>query len=75
MKCCIDCSCHSWVGRMRFAPQQLNLAYNCIPHVRLLVLDTRHTVTHHNSSLKAKLHYAILIADGSEAGRRPATSC
>jgi len=27
-----------------------------------------------SSFLKAKLHYAILVADRSEAGRRPAAS-
>ena len=27
------------------------------------------------STAKAKFHYAILVADRSEAGRRPASSC
>jgi len=26
-------------------------------------------------SVKAKFHYAILVADRSKAGRRPASSC
>ena len=39
----------------------------------VLVLTTRHD--HKTPTLMAKFHHAILVADRSEAGRRPVSSC